>query len=173
MDHFHVETQCRACGGSSLQEIIAFGETPLADRLVNAEQVDRDDLTAPLTLVFCPQCSLVQILETVKPQILFGEEYPYFSSVSPSLLEHTRQNAQELIESRRLSSSSLVVEPASNDGYMLRHFAGRGIPVLGIDPAKGPAEAAAATGIPTRNTFFTKQLATELRDEGTDRKSVV
>lgn len=156
-----------------MQEIIAFGETPLADRLVNAEQVDRDDLTAPLTLVFCPQCSLVQILETVKPQILFGEEYPYFSSVSPSLLEHTRQNAQELIESRRLSSSSLVVEPASNDGYMLRHFAGRGIPVLGIDPAKGPAEAAAATGIPTRNTFFTKQLATELRDEGTQADLII
>lgn len=166
MDHYQVETRCRACGSSSLQTILAFGETPLADRLVNADQLNKPELTAPLTLAFCPQCSLVQILETVKPEILFGREYPYFSSVSQSLLEHSRKNALELIDARHLDENSLVVEPASNDGYMLRNFAERSIPVLGIDPAKGPADAAAAAGIPTLNTFFSKQLAEQLRSEG-------
>jgi SAM-dependent methyltransferase len=166
MDHYRVETQCRSCGNEGLQTILAFGETPLADRLVNADQLHQPELTAPLTLAFCPACSLVQILETVKPEILFGQEYPYFSSVSAALLDHSRKNALELIEMRRLGPDSLVVEPASNDGYMLRNFAERGIPVLGIDPAKGPAEAAIAAGITTRNTFFSRPLAEELRSEG-------
>lgn len=166
MDHYRTETRCRSCGSANLQPILAFGETPLADRLVNKDQLDLPELTAPLTLAFCPDCTLVQILETVKPEILFGQEYPYFSSVSQTLLEHSRKNALELIESRGLDKNSLVVEPASNDGYMLRNFAEHGIPVLGIDPAKGPAEAARSAGIPTMNTFFSKELAETLRAEG-------
>ncbi len=166
MNHYHIERQCRSCGSSNLQTILSFGDTPLADRLLAAEQLTQPELTAPLTLAFCPDCSLIQILETVKPEVLFGQEYPYFSSVSQALLEHSRQNALELIESCGLDESSLVVEPASNDGYMLRNFAGKGIPVLGIDPAKGPAEAALAAGVPTLNTFFSKDLAERLRAEG-------
>ncbi len=166
MNYFHTERQCRSCGSSSLQTILAFGNTPLADRLLTAGQLSQPELTAPLTLAFCPECSLVQILETVRPEVLFGQEYPYFSSVSQALLEHSRQNALELIESRRLTGDSLVVEPASNDGYMLRNFAGQGIPVLGIDPANGPAEAALAAGVPTLNTFFSRDLAERLRAEG-------
>ncbi len=121
---------------------------------------------APLTFAFCPDCSLVQILETVKPEILFGQEYPYFSSVSQALLEHSRKNALELIQTRRLNQNSLVVEPASNDGYMLRNFTDEGIPVLGIDPAKDPVHTAQASGVPTLNTFFTQELAEQLRSEG-------
>jgi SAM-dependent methyltransferase len=166
MDHYQVESKCRSCGDSRLETILAFGETPLADRLITAEQINQPELTAPLTLAFCPNCALVQILETVKPEILFGQEYPYFSSVSQSLLEHSRKNAHELIERRGLNENSLVIEPASNDGYMLRNFKERGIAVLGIDPAKGPAEAAVAAGIPTLNTFFSKELAEKLRAEG-------
>lgn len=166
MDHYRTEHQCRSCGSSNLQTILAFGETPLADRLLTAEQLKQPEYTAPLTLAFCPECSLVQILETVKPEILFGAEYPYFSSVSQSLLDHSRKNALELIEMRGLDENSLVVEPASNDGYLLRNFAEKGIPVLGIDPAKGPADAANASGIPTLNTFFSKGLAENLRAEG-------
>lgn len=166
MDHYRTEHQCRSCGSSNLQTILAFGETPLADRLLTAEQLKQPEYTAPLTLAFCPECSLVQILETVKPEILFGAEYPYFSSVSQSLLDHSRKNALELIEIRGLDENSLVVEPASNDGYLLRNFAEKGIPVLGIDPAKGPADAANASGIPTLNTFFSKGLAENLRAEG-------
>ncbi len=166
MDYYITEKQCRACGASPLQTILSFGETPLADRLLTTEQLSQPELTAPLTLAFCPECSLVQILETVQPEILFGQEYPYFSSVSQALLDHSRKNALELIESRGLNQNSLVVEPASNDGYMLRNFAERGIPVLGIDPAKGPAEAALAAGVPTLNTFFSLDLAKQLHSEG-------
>lgn len=157
------ESQCRACGGKILTEILSFGRTPLADRLVTAAHLDEPELTAPLDLVFCPGCTLVQITETVPPEVLFGEDYPYYSSVSPALLAHSRENAQELIAARGLGSASFVVEIASNDGYMLRNFVERGIPVLGIDPAGGPARAAQQAGVPTLCTFFTRDLAQRLR----------
>nr|NIM98557.1 methyltransferase domain-containing protein [candidate division Zixibacteria bacterium] len=102
----------------------------------------------------------------VPPEILFGEDYPYFSSVSKTVLQHSRENAHELIRSRKLDAKSLVVEPASNDGYMLRNFVAQGIPVLGIDPAKAPAETAQKAGVPTLRTFFGADLAKQLRNEG-------
>jgi hypothetical protein len=101
----------------------------------------------------------------VSPEILFCRDYPYFSSVSKALLQHFGKSAEELIESRKLNSNSLVVEAASNDGYMLRNFMERGIPVLGIDPAEGPARAAQEAGVPTLCTFFSKDLARQLRKE--------
>jgi SAM-dependent methyltransferase len=103
---------------------------------------------------------------SVDPEILFCQDYPYFSSVSKALLEHSRENALELIRDRKLGPESLVVELASNDGYMLRNFVEQGIPVQGIDPADGPAEVAVKSGIPTMCTFFTTDLARELREEG-------
>jgi SAM-dependent methyltransferase len=163
---YTIEQQCRASGSPNLEIILPFGETPLADRLLTAEQLEQPELKAPLTLAFCPDSALVQILETVDPEVLFYAEYPYFSSVSKSLLAHFGASAQAIMERRRLGPQSLVVEAASNDGYMLRNFVERGIPVLGIDPAKAPADAASKAGIPTMNTFFTKALATQLRQEG-------
>lgn len=160
------ESACRSCGHADLHPVISFGTTPLADRLVTADQLQEEDLTAPLTLVFCANCALLQIAETVAPEILFGQDYPYFSSVSPALLKHSRENALELIESRDLGPDSFVIELASNDGYMLRNFVERGIPVLGIDPAGAPTEQAIRNGIPTRRAFFSSSLATELREEG-------
>lgn len=157
---------CRSCAQAGLQSIIDFGTTPLADALVHPDKQAEPDLVAPLELVFCPHCSLVQITESVPPEILFCRDYPYYSSVSPSLMAHFQASAQRIIQTRMLDSSSLVIEAASNDGYMLRHFADAGIPVLGIDPAQGPAGMAAAKGIPTLNTFFTADLATSLRSQG-------
>lgn len=144
---------------------MSLGETPLADRLLTAEQLKEPELIAPLTLVFCPDCALVQITETVSPEVLFCNDYPYFSSVSNALLHHFGESAQELIEKRHLNANSLVVEAASNDGYMLRNFVAKGIPVLGIDPAQGPAQAAQENGIPTLCTFFSQALAEQLREE--------
>jgi SAM-dependent methyltransferase len=146
--------------------VLSFGHTPLADRLLTKEQLDQPEITAPLDLAFCPNCALVQITESVPPEILFYEAYPYFSSVSPTLLRHSQQNAEALIQSRQLDTNSLVVELASNDGYLLRNFVAHHIPVLGIDPAKGPAETAKQAGIPTLCTFFGKGLAKQLRAEG-------
>ena len=157
---------CLSCGNSSLNPIIDFGYTPLADNLLTKEQLDLPEYTAPLDLVFCPECSLVQITEIVPPEILFCQDYPYFSSVSASLLKHFGSSAQNLIETRNLNSDSLVIEAASNDGYMLKNFVDRDIPVLGIDPASGQVDAAIAKGVNSICTFFGQELAQKLRDEG-------
>lgn len=162
----YTQLACRSCGHTELEPILSFGRTPLADALVTQEQLESPQITAPLDLAFCPNCTLVQITETVPPEILFCRDYPYFSSVSKSLLQHFGESAQELLQSRQLNLNSLVVEAASNDGYMLKNFAASGIPVLGIDPAEGPAQVAQQAGIPTLCTFFSKDLAEQLRAEG-------
>jgi len=156
---------CRSCGHTNLELILSLGRTPLADALLIEEQLRLPELIVPLDWVFCSNCSLVQITESVSPEILFCRDYPYYSSVSKALLQHFGESAKELIESRKLNSDSLVIEAASNDGYMLRNFVERGIPVLGIDPAKGPAQAAQEAGIPTLCMFFSKDLARQLREE--------
>ncbi|TES91424.1 MAG: methyltransferase domain-containing protein, partial [Anaerolineales bacterium] len=156
---------CRSCGHADLEPILSLGRTPLADALLTEEQLRLPELIVPLDWVFCSHCSLVQITESVSPEILFCRDYPYYSSVSKALLQHFGESAKELIESRKLNSDSLVIEAASNDGYMLRNFVERGIPVLGIDPAKGPAQAAQEAGIPTLCMFFSKDLARQLREE--------
>lgn len=157
---------CRSCHNSNLELVIDFGYTPLADNLLTPEQLSEPEYTAPLDLSFCPDCGLAQITNTVSPEILFCQDYPYFSSVSPSLLKHFGNSAAAIIQDRQLGENSFVIEAASNDGYMLKNFVEQGIPVLGIDPAAGPVEAAQAKGVPTLHTFFTKELAQQLRDEG-------
>jgi SAM-dependent methyltransferase len=101
----------------------------------------------------------------VPPEVLFAEDYPYFSSVSETLARHSHANALELIRTRALGRDSLVIEVASNDGYLLRYFVEHGIPVLGIDPARAPVEAARKAGIPTLCTFFDGSVAARLRSE--------
>jgi SAM-dependent methyltransferase len=157
---------CRSCGHPDLVPFLDLGETVLADRLLTAAQLDEPEPKAPLEVAFCPACTLVQILHTVSPEVLFSSEYPYFSSVSPALLAHFRASAEHLIEALDLGPESLVVEAASNDGYMLKRFVERGIRVLGIDPASGPAANAVAAGVSTLNTFFTRALAEELAQKG-------
>lgn len=156
--------QCRACGTSALEPLISFGSTPLADRLLAPTQLD--ELTAPLNVVFCPHCALVQLQETVNSDLLFGEDYLYLSSVSDALQRHFADSAEVLLQSRSLDEQSLVIEAASNDGYLLRHFRDRNIPILGIDPAPSPARAAQQAGIETLCTYFTQALAIQLRAEG-------
>jgi SAM-dependent methyltransferase len=163
---YRTEQTCRASGSPNLETIISFGTTPLADRLLTPEQLDESEPLVPLTLAFCPDSALVQIRETVSPDVLFGGDYPYFSSVSKALLQHFGASAEAIIRSRTLGQNSLVIEAASNDGYMLKTFAAQGIAVLGIDPARGPAEAARQAGIRTLQTFFTRELAEQLRSEG-------
>jgi SAM-dependent methyltransferase len=157
---------CLSCQTNSLQPILSFGTTPLADALLTAEQLSEPEIFAPLDLAFCPNCTLVQITELVAPEILFCRDYPYFSSVSKSLLKHFADSAQFLIETRQLDRNSLVIEAASNDGYLLKNFMAAGIPVLGIDPAAGPAQAALTAGVPTLCEFFGQALAQDLRRQG-------
>ena len=157
---------CRACGAADLVEVLALGEMPPSDALLSEAQLSQPEPRFPLTVVFCPACSLVQIRETVDPEILFGADYLYFSSVSDGWLRHCRENTLELIASRSLGADSLVVEIASNDGYLLRNYHERGVPVLGIDPAPGPAAAARKAGIAVREAFFGRAFAESLAAEG-------
>ena len=159
-------SSCRACGESGLLPVVDLGRMPLADALLTPEQLGRPEPRYPLEVAFSPRCALVQILETVSPEILFGRDYPYYSSFSDVILAHARRNALELVDSRRLDSGSLVVELGSNDGYLLKNFVECGIPVLGIEPAPGPARAAEAVGVRTRCEFFTRDLARDLEAEG-------
>jgi len=159
---FSLINSCRACNYKNLLQIFSLGITPLADRLLREDQLNSPEYFVPLDVLFCPSCSLVQISATVNPEILFNEDYPYYSSVSESYLQHAVSNAHEIINKRKLGDSSLVIEPASNDGYMLKAFADKGIPVLGIDPSGGPASVAEKSGIPTLCAFFTHELVQEL-----------
>jgi len=157
---------CRSCGSADLEACLDLGETPLADGLLREEDLARDEPRYPLTVVTCAGCGLAQLRETVAPEDLFCQDYPYFSSFSPALLRHSQANVEELIEARDLGPESLVVELASNDGYLLQYYRKNGVPVLGIDPAEGPAHEAEKRGVPTLNTFFTCDLAEKLRREG-------
>jgi hypothetical protein len=159
-------SKCRACQCPDLQPVLSLGQTPLADRLLTKDQLQEPELIVPLNVAFCPECTLVQIVETVDPEVLFCNDYPYFSSVSETLLRHSCENAEELIERRGLNEKSLVVEIASNDGYMLKNFVAHNVPCLGIDPADGPAAAAEKAGVTTMCTFFSQTLASRLQDEG-------
>jgi hypothetical protein len=98
--------------------------------------------------------------------MLFSDDYPYYSSFSPYLLEHSKANVEDLIARRNLGPHSWVVELASNDGYLLKNYVAADIPVLGIDPAAGPAAAANAAGVPTLHAFFSLELARELVSQG-------
>ena len=163
---FHAIDRCRSCNGATLHDVLSLGEVPLADKFLSEAALSLPEPTFPLNVAFCGDCSLVQIRETVVPDVLFGSDYPYFSSFSPAWVEHCRRNAEELIESRELGVDHLVVEIASNDGYMLRNFHDFGIATLGIDPVPGPAAVAEALGIPTLRKFFSARLAEELTTEG-------
>jgi len=158
---------CRSCGEARLRVFLSLGETPLADALLAEEDLDRREARFPLDVAFCPNCTLVQIIEEVPPQTLFVDNYLYYSSFSEELLTHSRRHAEGLVSSQGLGGSTLVVEVGSNDGYLLKSFVDRGIPVLGVDPAPGQATAAAAVGVTTVTEFFNAELARELvREHG-------
>lgn len=156
------ETACRSCGSQSLHPVIDLGEAPLADRLLSSEWDCRAEPRFPLAAVLCLECSLVQLTETVRPEVLFADDYPYYSSVSRTVLGHARANVEARLKERALGRSSLVVEIGSNDGYLLRNYVSAGVTVLGVDPAEGPAKAARAGRVDTIAEFFTVDLAAEI-----------
>lgn len=156
---------CRACGQSNLLPVVSLGRIPLANALLTAEQLDQAEQTYPLDLVFCSACALVQITETVPPEQLF-RDYLYFSSFSDTVLQNARGISERLRVNRALGPDSLVVEIASNDGYLLRNYTENGIPVLGIEPARNIARVAEERGIRTVSEFFGQPLASQLYDSG-------
>jgi SAM-dependent methyltransferase len=155
---------CRCCGKEGLSPVINLGEMPIADALL--DRPDPAEPLYPLEVAFCRGCALVQILETLPPEQLFGAAYPCYSSYSQAVVDHAARSAEQLIRAHGLKAQSKVIELGSNDGCMLRNFIAAGIPSLGIDPAPGPAAAAEAAGIPTRCEFFSRSLAEQLAGEG-------
>jgi SAM-dependent methyltransferase len=156
------DVACRSCGEPRLVPFLALGKTPLADALVTSSDAAAAEERFPLDVAFCETCTQVQILEEVPADKLFVDNYLYFSSFSDELLRHSRENALRLLAERRLGADSLVVEIASNDGYLLKTFVDAGVPVLGIDPAPDQARAANENGVPTMAQFFGRELAAEL-----------
>lgn len=154
---------CRSCGNTDVLQILSLGQTPLANALLTQEQLSQPEELFPLELVFCPTCALVQITETVSPEKLF-REYLYYSSFSDTVLRNAHDLANRLAALHRLNKDSLVVEVASNDGYLLKNYKEMGIPVLGVEPASNIARVAEQHGIPTVNEFFNVQLAGQLRE---------
>ncbi|WP_226578315.1 class I SAM-dependent methyltransferase [Acuticoccus sediminis] len=159
-------TTCAVCCEAGLKPIVDLGLMPRSDGLLVPPLDNIDEQLVPLRVGFCPNCATVQLLETRPAEEMFGDEYFYFSSYSDHLLRHSSDHAEELIERFDLGPDTLVLEIASNDGYMLANFQRQGIPVLGVDPAPHPAEAAIAKGIDTRVDFFTTTLAETLKGEG-------
>jgi SAM-dependent methyltransferase len=157
---------CRSCGAHGLRSVLRLGETPLANSLLTREQLALPEARYPLELAFCPTCTLLQITLSVSPERLFSD-YVYFSSFSDTMLQHAGTLVDRLSTERTLTSKSLVVEIASNDGYLLQFYRRKDIPVLGIEPARNIArEAQEVRQIPTLCEFFTLDLAKQLRREG-------
>jgi C-methyltransferase C-terminal domain/Putative zinc binding domain/Methyltransferase domain len=158
--------RCRFCGASLHHTFVDLGMSPLCESYLRADQLNQPESFYPLHAFVCERCFLVQLQEYVRVEDIFTD-YAYFSSYSESWLEHARRYSDLMVERFNLNERSFVIELASNDGYLLRNFVGRGIPALGIDPAANVAEAAIRQGVPTRVAFFGRALAEELVREGT------
>ncbi len=156
--------QCRFCS-APLEHVFAdLGMTPLANSYVAAERADAMEPFFPLRAYVCERCRLVQLEQFESSAEIFSD-YAYFSSYSTTWLEHSRRYADRMVAELGLDESSLVVEIASNDGYLLQYVAAHGVPVLGIEPAANVAARAIEQGIPTRVEFFGAATASALRAE--------
>jgi SAM-dependent methyltransferase len=158
---------CRFCGTPLTHTFVDLGRQPLANSYLTAEQLAAGNEPAyPLHARVCHACFLVQVDDVVPADHIFDEGYAYFSSYSASWVEHARRYAEAMAERLDLGPESLVVEVASNDGYLLQHFLAKDIPVLGIEPTANTAEAARQRGVPTEVEFFTEQTARDLGARG-------
>ena len=154
---------CRGCGGTELVSVLDLGDQPLANEMA-VSQSDPDP-AFPLHLRVCRACGLGQVGEYVLPERIFGDEYPYLSSVSSSWVAHAGQYATSMVDALALEPGDLVMEVASNDGYLLEQMQGLGMQVLGIEPAQSVADIARAKGVPTISEFFGLEVAERLVEE--------
>ncbi len=158
--------QCRFCDTVLHQEFINLGNAPASNSFLTAEQLDEPEIFYPLKVYVCHQCFLVQVDEYKKSGAIFNNDYAYFSSYSTSWLAHAKKYVEMAEERFKLNPGSLVVEIASNDGYLLQYFAAKKIPVLGIEPTENTAAVAKSKGIETITEFFGTKLAKTLAAQG-------
>jgi SAM-dependent methyltransferase len=160
-----VHGSCRMCGHALTHTVVNLGMSPLCESFLTTDQIDQMEPFFPLHVLLCDDCFLVQLKQYVSPEEIF-HEYAYFSSYSTSWVHHAQDYCRMITQRLDLNAGSLVVELASNDGYLLQHFMPLGIPVLGVEPAANVAKVALAKNIATRIDFFGLGLATELAGEG-------
>ena len=157
--------KCRGCGEELLLTFLDLGFSPIANDLIEPGNHNRPETYFPLRAMTCTKCALVQLPEVATREALFRDDYVYFSSYSTSWLEHSSQFASQMTAFLGLTSEDLVIEVASNDGYLLQYFLEVGIQVLGIEPASGVAEIAISKGIPTLVEFFGEEVARKLSEK--------
>jgi C-methyltransferase C-terminal domain/Putative zinc binding domain/Methyltransferase domain len=163
---------CRFCGASLELTVVDLGMSPLCESFVRADRLERMEPFYPLHVRACTRCWLVQLPAFVPPEEIFTE-YAYFSGYSTAWVEHARAYVEMIRPRLELGETDLVVELASNDGYLLQHFVGTGVPILGIDPAANVAAAAEKRGVPTLVEFFGRETAGRLVAEGRRASLVV
>jgi 2-polyprenyl-3-methyl-5-hydroxy-6-metoxy-1,4-benzoquinol methylase len=159
-----ISAKCRFCGNSLKHTFVDLGMQPLCESYVRADQINKMECFFPLHTYVCENCFLVQLEEYVDPREIFSE-YAYFSSYSDAWLKHAEHYVEMITKRLGLTEKSLVLEVASNDGYLLQYFVKKEIPVLGIEPAANVAEVAIKKGIKTLVAFFDLNTARELADE--------
>lgn len=157
-------THCRTCGSRNLTLILDLGCTALVNDFLKPEDVPGYKISLPLRVVLCPDCSLVQLADTVDPKILYSH-YAYVTSTSKTMDTHLNKLMTHLLSTARLGAGSKVLEIASNTGVFLKKFKEQGCEVLGVEPAENIADVAIATAIPTRKEFFNSVTANKLRAE--------
>lgn len=156
---------CRFCKSSLKHTLVDLGMSPLCESFLSSEQLNRMEPFYPLRVYVCESCFLAQLEEYVSPEEIFNE-YAYFSSYADSWLQHAKNYTDLMVERFGINTGSLVVEIASNDGYLLQNFVEKGIPVLGIEPARNVAKVAIEKGIPTFVEFFGEKIAEDLVSKG-------
>ena len=156
---------CRFCNRALTHTFVDLGMSPLCESFLPVDQLNQMEPFYPLKVYVCDNCFLAQIEEYVSPEDIFTE-YAYFSSYSDSWLQHCDNYTSQMIDQFKLGKGHQVIELASNDGYLLQYFVKKGIPSLGIEPAKNVAKVAIEKGIPTITEFFGVKLARKMSDEG-------
>ena len=155
---------CRFCGAPLRHNFVDLGMSPLCNSLIEPDRLNHAEVFYPLHVLVCEKCFLVQLEEYVVPDEIFGD-YSYFSSYSDSWVEHARRYTDAMVERFKLNAESLVIEIASNDGYLLQHFVKRNVPCLGVEPAANVAKVAVERGIPTTVCFFGRDTAERIARE--------
>ncbi|SDE01064.1 class I SAM-dependent methyltransferase [Niabella drilacis] len=157
---------CRFCKTELSNVFIDLGNSPASNSFLTKEALDEPETFYPLKVYTCPECFLVQVDEYKKSDAIFDSNYVYFSSYSTSWLAHARAYVEKMQERFHYTTGSLVVEIASNDGYLLQYFKEKNIPVLGVEPTANTAAAASEKGVPSVVDFFGVRLARRLVAEG-------
>lgn len=168
----HRRDTCRACGSKQLKSFLDLGPTPLANSFLSSLQDIDQEVFYPLEVYFCDSCSLVQLLDVIDPEELFGN-YIYVTGTSETIAVHNAKYAQTVVSFLELGRDDLVVEVASNDGSLLAYFKNYAVRILGIEPASNIAELANEKGLDTLNCFFNLQTADRIRLEHGHAKAVI